>query len=279
MMHANDIFEFNVGNFRLNTVVSGNGPIAIVIGSHKYYPRTFSNKLTKNLQLVCTDTRGFSLESSSHVEADFTLDKIIEDIGVIHQVVGGEKIIIVGHSIHAFIALEYARRFPNSVSHLVLIASSPIVGSELYKEADRYFDESVCPERRAAFEINMRKFMEKNDPSFVDRMLAFGPRLWYNHNFNASKLWDGVEINSIGAEIIWGRMFEKYKTAKAMKAIKCPIFLALGRYDYFNPPYLWEEYRKYASDFTMRIFEKSGHTPQFEESKSFDAELSKWLKI
>jgi proline iminopeptidase len=72
-------------------------------------------------------------------------------------------------------------------------------------------------------------------------------------------------------------MFADYSVANALKAISCPIFLALGRYDYFNPPHLWEKYRDHASDLTVRIFEKSGHTPGLEESNNFDEELIRWL--
>jgi hypothetical protein len=40
----------------------------------------------------------------------------------------------------------------------------------------------------------MQKFIESSDKSFVGRMLSFGPRLWYDEDFDASKLWDGVEV-------------------------------------------------------------------------------------
>jgi proline iminopeptidase len=174
-------------------------------------------------------------------------------------------------------AIEYACAFPDRVSHLVLIASSPITGEEIYKEADRYFEESVCPERKAELQITMQRFSESGDQSFVGRMLALGPRIWYDYHFDASTLWEGVEVNYVGAGIIWGSMFADYNVANALKAISCPIFLALGRYDYFNPPHLWEKYRDHASDLTVRIFEKSGHTPQLEEPLDFDRELMEWL--
>lgn len=73
-------------------------------------------------------------------------------------------------------------------------------------------------------------------------------------------------------------MFADYDITRSLKAIKCPIFLALGRHDYFNPPYLWEKYRTCAADLTIRIFEKSSHTPQLEEPNNFDNELITWLK-
>jgi proline iminopeptidase len=271
------IIKLNRDSFCLKASIDGNGLVAIVIGSHKYYPRTFSNHLKTKLQLVCADTRGFVPTLSDHSESDFTVDKILQDIEALRASFGADKIILIGHSIHAFMAMEYARQFPDRVSHLVLIACSPITGPEIYKEADRYFEESVCPERKTAFATSMQKFVESGDQSFVARLLSFGPRIWYDENFDASKLWEGVEVNSVGAGIIWGSMFADYSVANALKAISCPIFLALGRYDYFNPPHLWEKYRDHASDLTIRIFEKSAHTPQLEESNNFDEELIRWL--
>lgn len=276
-MSTEKIIELNRDNFCLKASIDGSGPVAIVIGSHKYYPRTFSENLKSKLQLICADTRGFVPTSPNHTEDNFTIDKIIQDIESLRVSLGADKIILIGHSIHAFMAMEYARAFPNRVSHLVLIASSPITGVEIYKEADRYFEESVCPERKAALQITMQSFSESRDQSFVARLLSFGPRIWYDENFDASKLWGGVEVNSVGAGIIWGSMFADYNVANALKAISCPIFLALGRYDYFNPPHLWEKYREHASDLTIRIFEKSAHTPQLEESNNFDEELMRWL--
>ena len=38
-----------------------------------------------------------------------------------------------------------------------------------------------------------------------------------------------------------------------------------------------KKYREHASDLTIRIFEKSGHTPQLEEPDHFDEELMGWL--
>lgn len=264
-------------SFYLKTVELGTGPTALVVGSHTYYPRTFSKSLSSKLRLIFADTRGFVPASSYHTESDFTRDKITEDIEAIRASWAVDQVILVGHSIHAFMALEYACRFPDRVSHLVLIASSPLAGHEIYKEADRYFEESVCPQRKEALITSMKKFLECKDSSFIERMLAFGPRLWYDHTFDASKLWADVPVNAIGAGIIWGHMFEDYDVAHALGSITCPIFLALGRYDYFNPPHLWESYRWLAADLILRVFEKSSHTPQFEEPENFDQELLRWL--
>ena len=51
-----------------------------------------------------------------------------------------------------------------------------------------------------------------------------------------------------------------------------------GRYDYLiAPPSAWDPLRDKFNDLTVRVFERSGHTPQFEEPELFDAELLSWL--
>lgn len=40
---------------------------------------------------------------------------------------------------------------------------------------------------------------------------------------------------------------------------------------------MWEKIRSYFNNLTIRFFEKSGHTPQFEEAEQFNAELLQWL--
>lgn len=278
-MSNESIIELNRENFCLKAASFGRGQVAIVIGSHKYYPRTFSGNLKSKLHFVCADTRAFTPTSPCHVASDFTIPKIIQDIEMLRATLRVDKIILIGHSIHAFMATEYARSFPDKVSHLVLIAQSPIVGEKLHKEADGYFEESACHERKRALVKTMKEFSQKGHSSFVERMLAFGPRLWYDYNFDASSLWEEVEINSTGSAIVWGPMFETYDIAKSLKEINCSIFLALGKYDYFNPFHLWEKYRSNVSDLTVCVFDNSGHTPQLEEASKFDEKLVNWLKI
>jgi proline iminopeptidase len=65
-----------------------------------------------------------------------------------------------------------------------------------------------------------------------------------------------------------------------LEQLDVPVFLALGRYDYLVAPYAtWDPYRSRFKDLTVRVFERSGHTPQLEESALFDAELLQWFSV
>jgi proline iminopeptidase len=59
-----------------------------------------------------------------------------------------------------------------------------------------------------------------------------------------------------------------------LSTLKVPVFLGLGRFDYLVAPFFaWEPYRSSFTDLTVRIFDRSSHTPQMEESDNFDGEL------
>jgi proline iminopeptidase len=63
---------------------------------------------------------------------------------------------------------------------------------------------------------------------------------------------------------------------KDERSVPVPRFIALGKYDFVDPYTLWKGYDNIPG-ITIRIFEKSGHTPQLEESELFDKELLEWI--
>jgi proline iminopeptidase len=265
--------------FVLGYTQEGKGIPAIVIGSCRYYPRTFSDNLRHHMQLIFLDQRAFGrrMDPSEEAENAFALDSILDDIEALRIKLQLEKIVIMGHSIHAWMALAYAKKYPNAVSHTILIAASPFAGPKLYEAADQYFYESVCPERKAALAQSLTTLESELSANpaqaFITRMLRFGPMIWYDYKYNADWLWEDITLDPTGAAFVWGSMFENLE----IEPLNSPIFLALGRYDYWNPPHLWEEFRFLFEGLTIRVFEKSSHTPQLEESENFGRELLNWL--
>jgi proline iminopeptidase len=108
-------------------------------------------------------------------------------------------------------------------------------------------------------------------------ILKFSPMIWYDENFDATDLWRDVKVIPEVMDYLWGKVFREIDITKNLEKLNIPVFLGLGRYDYWNPPHLWEAIRPHFRDLTIRVFEKSGHTPQYEEPELFDQELLSWL--
>jgi proline iminopeptidase len=270
------------GAFELSYCVEGSGPPVIVIGSAVYYRRVFSAALRQSLQLVFLDHRGFAPVRADVPVSEYALALVLDDIERARAHLGLGKVVIIGHSGHGYMALEYAKRYPQHVSHVVMIATGPSHSAEHMQALERHWQESVCPERkeRLAHDLALLPAEIEAAPErrFVTYCVRMGARSWYDHTFDATPLWEGVHVNMPAFDHLWGEVFRDIDIRQGLDRLDVPVLLALGRHDYLVAPYAaWDPYRHSFLDLTVRVFEKSGHTPQFEESGLFDAELLRWL--
>ena len=262
------------GGFELGYSVEGEGRPALVIGSSVYYPRTFSAGLRRSLRIVFADHRGFAGTVGPAGESDYELDRVLEDM---------ERVVVIGHSGHGYLALEYAKRHPERVSHVVMIATGPSHSAVHAALTERHWDEAVCPERRARLEADLRLLPDElaaaPERRFVTFCIRLGARSWYDPHFDAAPLWEGVRVNMAGIDRLWGEVFRDIDVADGLDRLEAPVLLALGRFDYLVAPHFaWEPLRGRFRDLTVRVFDRSSHTPQLEESRLFDEELLRWLE-
>lgn len=271
------------GPFQLGYRIEGTGNPAIVVGSATYNSRIFSQKLRQHLKLVFLDHR-VSAPSPGPVDVtEFGWDALLNDIELARKHLGLGRVAVIGHSGNGLIALEYAKKFPANTSHVILIGISPKLG--LIAERERYWSESVSPDRKAAWEESQRRLpndalaklsrQERNAKAYI----RDAPKIWYDPTFDATPLWQGVEVNMDAHAHVWGRLLREIDIATGLAAFDRPVLVALGRYDFVvPPPSSWDPLRPKFKDLTVRVFERSGHTPQYEEPELFDAELLRWIK-
>jgi proline iminopeptidase len=212
--------------------------------------------------------------------AEFALDRLLDDIERARQELGLGRVAVLGHSGHALMALEYAKKYPAHVSHVIMIGMAPDLSAASAAAADLYWQESVSPDRKAVLEENFQRLPDERlaqlppDEQFIRTYVRNGPRIWYDPRFDSSPLWEGVEVNRDMIDHVWGCVFRKIDITNGLATFDRPVFLALGRYDFLvAPPAAWDAMRSQFRDLTVRVFERSGHTPQYEEATLFDAEL------
>jgi proline iminopeptidase len=216
---------------------------------------------------------------------EFALDKLLEDIERARQQLALGRVAVIGHSGHALMALEYAKKYPTSVSHVIMIGMAPDLSAASTEAARRYWNESVSPERKAALQENVRRVPDAElaklpaGERFVRSYVRNGPRIWFAPRFDSSPFWQGVEVNLDMIGYVWGQVFRDIDISQGLTTLDTPVFLALGRYDFLvAPPSSWDPIRPKFRNLTVRVFERSGHTPQYEEADLFDAELLRWIE-
>lgn len=273
-----------VDGFKLHYSIEGTGSPALVIGSSIYYPRTFSQNLRKHLQLIFVDHRGFVPSPEDIDVSSFTLETLVNDIEKIRQRLNIEKIILIGHSGHAYMAQAYAKKYPQHVTHLVLIAAGPDQSPTSHAAAEQYFADSVCNERKAYLQEQLKDLpaalAADPDQRFITFCLKLGARSWFDYHFDATPLWKGVYTNMPIIDRFWGEIFRDIDITNDIDKLSMPVILMLGRYDYLVAPFFtWKPLRAKFKELTVRVFEQSGHTPQLEQPEDFDRELLEFLHI
>jgi proline iminopeptidase len=270
------------GAFDLGFSIEGSGRPALVIGSHVYYPRTFSGNLRRHLRLAFVDHRGFARPSGLVTAADWSLDAVLDDVELMRVRLELGRVVVIGHSGHGFMALEYAKRFPDAVSHVAMIATGPGHSPAHMALAERAWEEAVCPERKERFAADMAALPEAiaadPDRRFVAFCLAMRARSWFDPAYDAAPLWEGVHLNQGMFDRVWGEVFRDIDVAQGLERLARPVFLGLGRFDHLVAPAVaWDPLRPLFRDLTVRVFDRSSHTPQLEEPAAFDAAFLDWL--
>ena len=280
--HAGTI---SAGPFQLPYVREGTGPAAIVIGSSRYYQRAFSKNLRTHLRLVFMDHRGFAPSPGPVDTSEFDLQKLIDDVEMLRQQLGLGRVIVIGHSGHAYMALEYGKKYPENTSRVVMIGIAPDLSQNSAALAEANYQALADADRLAAERENKLALSDEElaklpaDQAFVRGYIRNAARVWYDPRFDCTPLWQDVTINMDMFGYVWGKVFAEIDITNGLEQFNCPVFLALGRYNFIvAPPSTWDPLKSKFKNLTIRVFERSGHTPQFEEAELFDRQFVNWVK-
>jgi proline iminopeptidase len=128
-----------VDGVELLYVREGSGKPILVVGSAVYYPRAFSPTLREHFELIFVDWRFFvpSYNPPKEELGNVSLDTFVDDLETVRTALGVDNLSVLGHSIHAQIAIGYARKYPQHISHLILVGGTPYALSEWSKEVLR----------------------------------------------------------------------------------------------------------------------------------------------
>ncbi|MDO8431671.1 MAG: alpha/beta hydrolase [Candidatus Binatus sp.] len=275
----------NINGTRIHYLAEGNGLPCVIptLAGSPIYERTFSKKLREHLQLIFVELRA-NRSDVGDVNA-LTLDSIVDDLDRFRAALNLERIAVLGHSGHGFLALQYAVRHPERISHAIMVATAPMFGPALEAEQARSWDTLASQRRKDILARNHERVGDlmrnaATDEAMIAGYVANGPLFWYDAEFDCTELWGGQRPSAKIFERFWGPggEFSKFDPKTALPKIKCPVFIASGNFDFATVSTAWHKTKDLISNHTFRAFEKSGHYPHFEEQELFDATLLEWLK-
>lgn len=272
-----------INGVRLHYEIEGTGPdcMVIALSGIPMYQRLFSAALRRHVRLIFVDLRGSGASESGVVEA-LTLDTLIDDIDALRQALGLARIVVIGHSLHGWLALAYAHKYPQHTAGVVLIGTPP---RRRYDELARaYWETMATAERQAILRQNLAQLTADTlaplppHRQFIVAYLARGPERFRDPRFDWAFFWDDCVFDMAVVNRVWGVLLKDYDPTATFPAITCPVMIAGGIYDFPIPPLVWYGEKDRLVDATYHVFEQSGHNPMYDEQALFDARLLDWLR-
>jgi len=247
------------------------------------YERTLSVNLRRHLKLIFVEPRGSRSEIGD--AAALTLDRVVDDLDQLRAELDLERIAVLGHSVNVFIALRYAARHPDHVSHVIVVGGIPILDASSSREQEKHWAMLASQKRKEILLRNREQVKEAlnkatPDEAIIINYVANAPLYWYDARFDCTDLWKGHS----GSDVIFqhfvgpGGEFSKVDPAIEFPKVRCPVLLASGVFDFVAVRTAWHRFKDLLANHTYRAFEKSGHSPHFEEQALFDETLLDWLK-
>jgi proline iminopeptidase len=227
--------------------------------------------LADQFTLVFYDHRCNGRSEGAEVST-MTFENLTADADALRQTLGFDHWTVLGHSFGGNVALEYALRYPQSLSHLILMNTG----------GDQWWVNQNCPEilakrgYRASAVQAARRFYngqitpDEYLPTFMKFMSAYSYHnsLLYHPSLMALALKVGLgppmKLRPEALIFGYGQMLQGWTVMDRLSEIKVPTLVTAGRYDFLFPP----EHQAILADripnTRMEIIECAGHNPHME---------------
>lgn len=263
-------------------LTEGSGEPCIVIGLAPLYPDFFSPSLKKHIRFIYVDYKNSWAASDRKTADATTMDSLVEELDDVRKAFALDRVCLLGHSTPGLVGVEYAARYPERTSRLILIGVTPLWGKELFDTWSKFWEADASPARKAVLAENMRRMPDSTlstlspRDAFALRYVRTGPRLFYDPSYDFYWAWIGHQYSAEMLDHYWKSIVNEYNPWSRFSSNTVPTFVALGRYDYSVPYHLWDRERS-TPGLTFAMFDHSAHFPMFEQRKEFDEALTRWL--
>jgi proline iminopeptidase len=262
--------KMSIRGISLNVKVMGKGyPMVLMHGGPGLDYKTMLplKPLKDQFTLVFYDHRCNGRSTGAEVTT-MTMDNLTADADTLRQALGFDKWVVFGHSFGGNVALEYALRYPQSLSRLILMDSG---GDQWWVNhnamdilAQRGFSPSTVEDACRFYngQITPREFMT----IFLKINRAYS----YGNSFDLWTMIQGLVLGYIPKmrpeACIFGysQVLNGWSVMDRLGEIKVPTLVIAGSYDFLFPPEHQKQLATGIPNARLVLIERAGHNPDME---------------
>ena len=260
----------NINGVKLNYEVAGQGEAVIFLHGYTGSAQDWGNQvpaLSPKYRVFALDNRGHGKSSAPSKKEEYSMPVFADDVFSLLKMLGIKKCCLVGHSLGGFIALQFALKYQDILTALVLVDTS---SGQFYRDANfaqlrQKLDELARTQgMAAAFEYDAA-----NNPQRIER--------FRNHPELREVSRRKVLVTSVEGYIYAARAIGKWQpVTPRLSEIKVPTLIYWGDGDLpFTEPA--RVLKKGIAGSELVTVKGVGHSPHEEAPDVFNEELLKFL--
>ncbi|WP_406245519.1 alpha/beta fold hydrolase [Microbacterium sp. M] len=236
-------------------------------------PRASFGRLADEYRVVVFDARG---SGQSEGKGILSHEQWAADIDALREWIGAEQIVMAGGSYGGFMTMEYALRYPDRVSALVLRDTSADNSNAHLARENALASDRVTIDMEKFDRIDLGRVRDDEDlkdcwreilplydfvydPEAVERKVEATPYRFEAHNYAFSVNLPAYDLKPRLGEIV------------------APTLITVGRTDWITPVSCSQVIAELVPNSELVVFEKSGHSPQIEEAEAWTKTVREFL--
>jgi proline iminopeptidase len=266
--------------------IAGRGPVCMFVHGGPgqgtlSFEKMGGDSLESFSTIVYLDQRGSGRSSNAK---NYHLDRVVQDFEEVRQALGVDKLCLIAHSFGGILAVEYAKRYPDHVSGLVMANAATYFHSPQNTRMRIDVANRILGRDAAKLPDNASK--EQLDAAQEETIAALGERgLLYR--FLSEKLSTVEQMSKIDRSyprtIDFGmavvkkpdELPEYYVDHSSITAsITVPVLVISGTKDYAVGP---EQYKTFRFPHQSVVQLDSGHLPYYENTAEFAATIRRFV--
>ena len=201
------------------------------------------------IRLIIPDQRGHG-ESERTSQSDYSHKVWAADVHDLAESLGLRKFALFGHSYGGFLALEYARRWPESLTHLILVSTS-------------------------AGPVSVQAAAVVTDADLREHFRSIWPRFFVGDDKHWP-LFESLQFSADAYTAAFARELPDYDLRKHVAGLDLPTLLIVGQRDPYRQHMEW--LAAHLPQPTLCTLEGVGHFPFIEAANQFCQRVAAFIR-
>jgi proline-specific peptidase len=261
--------KMSIRGISLNVKIMGQGyPLVLMHGGPgaDLYTLMAFKPCADQFTLVFYDHRCNGRSAGADVTS-MTMENLTADADALRQALGFEKWAVLGHSFGGYVAMEYALRYPQNLSHLLLVDTGGENRWAQEKAPEELAKRGFSPEM---VDLTRRYFngqIEPNEmfPSLMKLSKAYNP--YTKLSQLPQMLFWGLQSKLQPETFIYSEshFLKGWTIMDRLGEIKVPTLVMSGRQDFIYPPEHQEQLAAGIPNARLVLIDRAGHNPHDEQ--------------